>query len=142
MNAQLFKTYTQQRAAGFNAKYALRNARTLQQWRAGECVHDNCGGTNCYLRLRVVADDDADLSYLDQSEFAGARDAEYERANRDGCTGIVGEYWNGDEWVQVDSCWGFIGDDWRGSGYDTDIMAATIHAHVEWLASQLIQGGV
>jgi hypothetical protein len=46
--------------------------------------------------------------------------------DRDGVWGIVGEYFDGERWQHADSCFGFVGDDWKNSGYDTDIMRATL----------------
>ena len=48
--------------------------------------------------------------------------------NREGVWGIVGEYFDGERWRHADSCFGFVGDDWKNSGYDTDIMRATVDA--------------
>jgi hypothetical protein len=48
--------------------------------------------------------------------------------NREGVSGIVGEYFDGEVWQHADSCFGFVGDDWKHSGYDTDIMRATLDA--------------
>ena len=48
--------------------------------------------------------------------------------NRQGVWGIVGEYFDGEVWQHADSCFGFVGDDWKNSGYDTDIMQATLDA--------------
>ena len=60
--------------------------------------------------------------------LAREKQAEIDRINRDGVWGFSGEYWHRGEWHQVDICSGFIGDDWRGSGYDYDIMGATLDA--------------
>lgn len=49
-----------------------------------------------------------------------------ERVNREGVNGIVGKYWNGEEWEVADSVWGFVGDDWENSGYDIDVKASTL----------------
>ena len=71
------------------------------------------------------------------SRLERERQVEIERVNRDGVWGVIGEYWNGREWVHVDSCWGFIGDDWRESGYDADIMRSTLDAANAYLTSVL-----
>lgn len=49
-----------------------------------------------------------------------------DRVENEGMWGIIGEVWNGEEWVEVDACWGFIGDAWKMSGYDLDIQQTTI----------------
>lgn len=51
------------------------------------------------------------------------------RVERDGVWGIKGEYFNGTSWIETDAVWGFVGDDWHRSGYDTDIMRATLDAY-------------
>lgn len=54
--------------------------------------------------------------------------AERRRVDSEGVWGLVGEYFDGETWRDVDSCWGFIGDDWRGSDVDEDIMRSTLEA--------------
>lgn len=65
---------------------------------------------------------------IPESVLKREHEAEHERINRDGIWGVVGEYWNGEEWIHADSCWGFVGEDWKDSGYDLDIMRATLEA--------------
>jgi len=57
------------------------------------------------------------------------KQAEIDRINREGVYGIIGEYNCNGVWEHADSVWGFVGDDWKESGYDIDIMAATIEAY-------------
>jgi hypothetical protein len=65
------------------------------------------------------------------------RKAEVERVERDGVWGVVGEFFDGEEWQHADSCFGFIGDDWKDSGYDVDIMASTLRQAKERACAEL-----
>jgi hypothetical protein len=49
------------------------------------------------------------------------------KVDREGVFGVIGEYFDGERWQHADSCFGFVGDDWKNSGYDTDIMRATLN---------------
>lgn len=49
-----------------------------------------------------------------------------QRINTEGVWGIIGEYWNGREWIKADSVWGFVGDDYESSGYAAEVRALTI----------------
>ena len=60
----------------------------------------------------------------------------WDRIECDGVWSLVGEYWDGSEWVHADSCGGFIGDDWKDSGHDTDIMSMTISAYSDHLEAE------
>lgn len=149
----LERFYKEQRKKGERAKQAFYSARTLIEWDRldgftfdGDERAKTLGpGETIYnpgpVRLLVEWDDSPyDDSYLDgwdmpESELKRVRKELWDRINRDGVTGLVGQYWNGQEWEHVDSCWGFIGDDWRDSGYDTDIMAETMRAYNNHLAS-------
>jgi hypothetical protein len=103
------------------ATRALRNARVRAEW--SELSDDQ-------VRLRVVVDDDLDLSYLDQDMYTDKYRADVRtKAENEGGTGIIGEYFDGETWIHADSVYGFIGDDWKASGYDIDIMRATIDAY-------------
>lgn len=150
MNALEQREYRRQRTLGQPARWALLHARTKVAWRNVEWHSDrrdpNGDDGMGWARLRVEWDDSADLSYLDvnakdQRERAAAK-RELDRAERDGCVGIIGEYWNGDEWVHVDSVWGFIGDDWKDSGYDYDVMDATLKARAAFMERQAFAGPV
>jgi hypothetical protein len=129
--------YQRERANGWNAQQALRNAKVRAEWeKALPCV-----------RLRIECDEmPYDDSYIDtwtdqrESEREKSRKALWERIEREGVVGVIGEYFDGDEWVHVDSCWGFVGDDWVHSGYDTDIMRATLDAYTEYCNAQYLQG--
>jgi hypothetical protein len=131
--------YKAERSKGWRASHAFQNAKTLLEADRLDadigCDEYDEPGT---VRLRIAWDDSGyDDSYLDT--WTDIRDCERERIRaelwsrieRDGVVGVVGEYWNGDEWIDADSCWGFIGDDWRDSGYDTDILASAIDAYHE-----------
>ena len=128
MNNAVRREYLKRRRRGEGARAALLEARVTVAFR--KRADDT-------VRLRVVPDDDVDLSYLEQPEFARVRADEYARANRDGCTGIVAEYLDAvsGDWIEVESCYGFIGDDWRESGYDTDCMRAALKARLRSIHS-------
>jgi len=120
-------TYKRLRSKGWRAAAAMHNARTLAAWNAaGGYVKDGNHSPDpddAPIRLRIEPDMDAQWD-ADDKEFA-------RRADREGVWGIIGEYWNGEQWVHADSCWGFLGDDLQDNGYDTDIMASTVE---QWLA--------
>lgn len=132
MNKQLLVAYTRHRQnggrwVGHNAKQALKAAKT-------ELLFDRLQDLEL-VRFEVRPDDDADLSWLDQTDAEMGRGferlAKHERSRAhalDGCWGIVGLYrmHPSDDWIQADSCWGFIGRDWLGSGYDIDIKAECV----------------
>ena len=104
------------------AQRALQNARVRAEW--SEYTDDQ-------VRLRIVADDDLDLSYLDQDMYTDKYRADIRaKAESEGGTGIIGEYFDGKTWNHADSCYGFIGEDWRGSGYDIDIMRSTLDQYL------------
>ncbi len=91
------------------------------------------------VRLRLEPDCDADPCDFDGTERQ--LEAARERANRDGMWGMIGEYWDGHEWIEVDAVWGFIGDDWENSGYDTNIMTTTIEHYQRHETEQTINVG-
>ena len=101
------------------ASHALTTARTRLAWKQADGVVRDAWDTGpCPGRVRLVLKPDDEPSHALDGDFSERVLAELtERANRDGA-----------EWVEVDSCWGFIGDDWRDSGYDIDIMRATLDA--------------
>lgn len=149
----LAKAYAKERRAGWLAKEAIRNARTRKEWNDLDgfvAEYNDDDAPDDYsrgpVRLRIVPDDYYDDSYLDtwtdirESERERIRKELWRRIESDGAWGVIGEYWNGDEWESVDSCSGFVGEDWHNSGYDTDIMHATISAynnHIEQSARAL-----
>jgi len=141
----LARLYQSERKRGFQAKHALFNAQTRLEWdkhevaeySSGEAIDPQPGS----VRLRILPDDHVDLdnlfgdtynpqvnSDIPETRLEREREQEVDRVNRDGVWGIVGEYFDGEEWQHGDSCWGFVGDDWKHSGYDTDIMHATLNA--------------
>lgn len=127
ISPQLIRAYRAERKLGYSAQAAVYNAKTRLAWRAIEDDSDAPAELGA-VRLRLVPDECADLSFLEQDIFADTRDSEYDRANNDGVWGMVGEYWTGETWEHADSVWGFIGDDWRNSGYDVDVMRNTLDA--------------
>lgn len=135
------------------ATYAIREVRTRMEWEAldgeivGEYDRDQDRETGS-VRLRIVADDCCNFDDLEGDTFDPDVNSDVPRArlereqkefrekvNRDGVWGVIGEYFNGKEWVHVDSCFGFVGEDWKESGYDIDIMRATIDAMRAYLSS-------
>ena len=129
-------------------RYAKESAKVHKAWDAlgGKFVYDasrRAHEESQFVRLSIVPDDSG-MSFEDltgdtfnaeahpdipQERMDRERKEEMDRINREGVYGVVGEYWNGEEWEHVDSCWGFVGDDWKESGYDVDIMSATIKAY-------------
>jgi hypothetical protein len=131
------------------ASMTLRNIKTRAEWRTWEVGEHDTAELGS-VRLRVVPDDSVDLDDLFGDTFNHAvnddirpevldkqRREEVDRVERDGVWGVIGEYWNGEEWERVDSCFGFVGDDWRDSGYDIDIMRATLDKMKSKLADVL-----
>jgi hypothetical protein len=93
------------------------------------------------VRLDVQPDDFADLDNLFGDTFDAAsnpdipparlereKQNEIDRINQDGVWGIVGQYKcpKCGQWCNADSVWGFIGDDWQDTGYELDVMNATL----------------
>ncbi len=147
MNISLIKsTYKKLRAQGYHAKQALNAAKTRAEWFTLDCgTHDTPELDKYCVRLRIVADECADIDDLkgdcynpdvniDISEKKlRAQEIEFEaHVNEDGVWGVIGEFWNGREWIETDSCFGFVGDDWQESGYDDDIKSATLAAYAEF----------
>lgn len=129
------REYHRLRRAGWAAREAWHQAKTLERWRdaGGYETGDESEMPVCAdptVRLLVLPDDCPDLSYLDDEKVYSARERErvLEIANRDGVCGIVGQHWDGESWQTSDSVWGFIGDDWRDSGYDADVMDSALRA--------------
>src|ERR1700693_6591303 len=63
---------------------------------------------------------------ISASKLQRDREVFIAKVNREGVWGVIGEYFDGEQWRHADSCFGFVGDDWKDSGYDTDIMRATL----------------
>jgi hypothetical protein len=144
-NKQLRRLYQRNRERGFHASWALSNARTRLEWEkqevaeysSGEAIEPKRGN----VRLRVVPDETCSVGDLEgdcfnpganpnipDSQLQRDREEFIAKVNREGLWGIIGEYFDGEAWLHADSCFGFVGDDWKHSGYDTDIMRATLDA--------------
>lgn len=134
------RAYARERAEGVRASIAFHNVRTRDAWRKAEW-DEHSDPEIGDVRLRVVPDDCVDLDNLFGDTFnpkvnsdiplarlERERQAEVDRVNRDGVWGVIGEYFDGEDWQHADSCFGFIGEDWKDSGYDVDIMNATMDA--------------
>jgi len=86
-------------------------------------------GWRFYVCLDEVMYDDSYIDTWDNlsdEEKAKAKTEVWERIEREGVWGIVGEVACSacDNWVHVDSIGGFIGQDWKNSGYDADVLQA------------------
>jgi hypothetical protein len=138
-NLQLMKAYQLERRQGFTARNALSNARTRIAWAKHDADEHNPQRGD--VRLRIVPDDYATFEDLTGDVYSTSanpdipasrlkREAkiEMERINRLGVVGIIGEYFDGEQWQHADSCFGFVGDDWKNTGYDTDIMQSALDA--------------
>jgi len=125
------REYRRLRGLGWEADGALRAAKTREEW-------DKAGGI---VRITIIADEMSGIEDLEGDMFnpivnpdipparlAAERAALIDRIERDGVWGVIGEYFDGEAWQHGDSCWGFVGEDWKDSGYDTDIMDATLAA--------------
>ncbi len=122
--------YKNLRKKGWKAKEAMQRARIVDEFNSRDDV-----------RLRVIP-----MTYYDIKDLKG--DCYNPKANPDispkilkdqerefeltvateGVNGIVGQYKGllSDHWHDVDSIWGFVGDSWKESGYDEEIMKATM----------------
>jgi hypothetical protein len=145
---ELPRLYQCERARGFQASWALSNARTRLEWGTYE-VAENSNGEPIDpkrgdVRLRIVPDETCSLEDLEGDCFNSKvnpdvpastlerdRKAFIEKVNAEGVWGIIGECFDGERWQHADSCFGFVGQDWKHSGYDTDIMRATLDAAKE-----------
>lgn len=150
---RLRRYYRQERTkgatmVGFAAVQAYRNAIDRIKWEALQRIGA--------VRLWTEPDFDCDLSYLDDDSYSDREGRAIakrtrDRAERDGCWGLIGQYrtdfdnvdddgcweWHPSDvdddsgrvkWRCANSIWGFVGDDWQNSGYDDDIRAAAIKA--------------
>jgi hypothetical protein len=149
------------RSALQQARYALEAQARAIVWDRhdgftigdGDRHIDDAPGTSLdcpgAVRLRLVPDDCMSFDDLAGDTYTAElhpeiprsvmdreRQAYIDKINAEGVWGVVGEYWNGLEWEHADSCFGFVGDDWRGSGYDQDIMSATLSALGDHQANQ------
>lgn len=138
MSPAIRREYARLRALGWRASDALRDAKT----RVSFATMERAG----HVRLRIVPDEEGhDASYVDtwDSEKSPAWIARTKReilrtVERDGLWGVVGEYLSVEgTWVQSNAVWDFVGDSWKDSGYDGDIMRATMAAWCEEHAAQV-----
>ena len=144
-NKELLRLYRRERARGFSAQWALSNARTRVEWAKYEVAEYSSGEPidpqRGNVRLRAVSDEACSIGDLEgdcfnpkanpdipASRLERDRKEFIAKVNQEGVSGIVGEYFDGEVWQHADSCFGFVGDDWKHSGYDTDIMRATLDA--------------
>jgi len=144
-NKELIRLYQRERTKGFQAKWALSNARTRLEWDQHEVAEYSSGEPidpkRGNVRLRLVPDETCSLEDLEgdcfdpnanpdipASRLQRDREDFIAKVNQEGVWGVVGEYFDGEKWQHADSCFGFVGDDWKNSGYDTDIMRATLDA--------------
>jgi hypothetical protein len=113
---------------GESAKGAMRAARIRMRFDALE--------SDDLVRLHLEPECDMyDDSYIDTWGFSEEKVKRekakiWRRIEREGCWILVGQFRASDEdaWESADSIGGFIGDDWQDSGYDIDIMHATLDA--------------
>lgn len=133
MNAIATNEYKRLRKSGWGAKQAVSRAKLLARWEGMKQAG--------MVRLRIAPDEFVNMDDLKGDTYSrkanpdipeprmAREEKEFEeRIEREGVCGIVGEYWNGEEWVQVDSCWGFVGDNWKESGADDGIREAAMDA--------------
>jgi hypothetical protein len=140
---ELVRLYQRERANGFQARWALANARTRLEWEQYEVAEYSSGvpidPKRGNVRLRLVPDEMCSLEDLEgdcfnpkvnpdvfASRLQHDREDFIAKVNRDGVWGVIGEYFDGEQWRHADSCFGFVSDDWKNSGYDTDVMRATL----------------
>jgi hypothetical protein len=153
VNNTLLRAYTKERKEGYQmtiqgswrsyratAVTAFHAAKTKLAFHDVECgEHDEPELGS--VRLRIVPDECVSFDDLEGDTFNPKvnKDVPHarlereqkefrEKVNREGVWGVIGEYWDGEDWQHVDSCFGFVGDDWKESGYDIDIMRATLDA--------------
>jgi len=131
--ASYTREYWRLRRLGWVAVSALDAARVKADF-------DDATGKGL-VRLKVVPDDAYEIDDLAGDTFnpkanpnipparlERERKAFAESVDRNGVWGIVGEYFDGEQWQHGDSVWGFVGENWQDSGYDRDVMALTLDA--------------
>lgn len=118
---ELLRVYQRERARGFQAKWALSNARTRLEWDKHEVAEYSSGEPidpkRGDVRLRVVPDETCSLEDLEgdcfnpkanpeisASRLQHDREEFMAKVNRDGVWGMVGEYFDGETWQHADSC--------------------------------------
>ncbi len=147
ISAAVVAYYKAARARGNTAQQSIREARIRAKWNSlngsivgDELVLEDEPSWEGHVRLRITPDESPydDDSFIDtwDDEIITVDGTEmnneqyrawlWDRIERDGVWGVIGEYWDGAKWQHADSYWSFIGDDWKNSGYDIDIMDATM----------------
>ena len=131
----VLREYRRARRAGRRAKDAMDRARVVARWEWAEYAG--------LVELTARPDCDCCMDDLEGDCFSeecertapggrravrAQRKAFRERVDADGVWGLVGRYrlTQDGPWVDADSVWGFVGEEWRDSGYDGDIMRATL----------------
>lgn len=129
----LIREYRRLRDKGYPAMRAIRDARIRASFDKLE--------SDGFVRLEIRPDMFASLEDLSGDTFnreanpniQESRTAREEKefrdeVERDGVWGCVGEYRTHTDglWITADSVWGFVGHAWHDSGYDYDIMQATM----------------
>ena len=125
---ELFRLYQRERARGFQAQWALSNARTRMEWEKYEVGEYSSGEpippetwqcTAPYLPDETCSLGDLEGDcfnpkanpYIPASKLQHDREEFIAKVNREGVWGIIGEYFDGEQWQHADSCFGFVGDD-------------------------------
>lgn len=137
----LAKEYKHQREAGWQAWISLHHAKTQKAWdEAGGYEHEDHGYSppveEAPVRLRWIPEDcDYDslvgdcftLEAFQGNERAlkAGKEAFDRKLEQDGVWCLLGEYWNGEEWVLADSIGMLVGQD--PSGYEFDVMQETLN---------------
>lgn len=129
MNSWIRLEYMRLRHKGWTASAALRAARIHDAWTDLE----NEG----VVRIEHPIDcEPYDDTYVDTwDDLSPAKRERYKKELHDtierwGVYGIVGEFFDGKDWHEVDSVWSILGNDLTDNGYDVDIKSATIDAYL------------
>lgn len=125
-------------------EYAKRTAEIVNDWVSldGTICTDEYDLRHCANTVRVRFDPDEYVSCEDlcgdcfnpdenphlSKEALERKKREFlDTVNRDGVWGAIGEFWNGEEWIDADSIWGLVGLD--EDDYILDIMASAIDGY-------------
>lgn len=128
MNAFIRAEYMRLRAKGWTASAALRAARIEDTW--ADLVNEGV------VRIEHPIDEEPYDSYIDTWDDLSPAKREEEKKRlwrtieRWGVYGIVGAFFDGEDWHEVDSVWSILGNDLTDNGYDVDIKSATIDAYL------------
>lgn len=144
---ETMRNYKAMRKSGFQAKWALQNAKVLEQWESlnGVVVYESEHDyqENDGLCVRIVKMYDSDIQHMfdydvDEGECKEKADKELsDLIDLHGCVGIKAEYFNGQQWVESGfACWGFIDNDEHFGGYVYDAMGEAMFALNEFKKSQ------